>query len=309
MRQIFSIHGGVAACICTSVAVSYVLCGTVPRMRPCEVGEHWILQALASFRPSLLCGSIPQNGQLFVSGIVHTAALIIDMAEATNNSFPVLPVSHWWALRERFKKSIPNVVNGSYIASVLNMEEASARANVLPSLKYTGIIDDDGNPTDRAIKWRDDSHYREVCEAIRNEVYPQELLDVAHDPANDQDKARRWFANKTGSGQNAVRKMLSVYLLLLDADVSKSTGGAKPSKKATGSREPRKASSARSSRTTNTARIESPGDDKESTVQARRGIEPTLHFDIQIHISPESPPEQIDQIFASMARHLKSLGD
>lgn len=32
--------------------------------------------------------------------------------------------------------------------------------------------------------------------------------------------------------------------------------------------------------------------------------EPTIHIDFQIHISPEAKPEQIDQIFASMRRHL-----
>jgi hypothetical protein len=31
---------------------------------------------------------------------------------------------------------------------------------------------------------------------------------------------------------------------------------------------------------------------------------PAIHLDIQIHISPESTAEQIDQIFASMAKHL-----
>lgn len=31
---------------------------------------------------------------------------------------------------------------------------------------------------------------------------------------------------------------------------------------------------------------------------------PALHIDIQIHIDPTSSAEQIDQIFASMAKHL-----
>ncbi len=31
---------------------------------------------------------------------------------------------------------------------------------------------------------------------------------------------------------------------------------------------------------------------------------PAVHIDFQIHISPEASPEQIDQIFASMRRHL-----
>ena len=32
--------------------------------------------------------------------------------------------------------------------------------------------------------------------------------------------------------------------------------------------------------------------------------EPTVHIDVQIHIDSNATPEQIDQIFASMARHL-----
>ena len=32
--------------------------------------------------------------------------------------------------------------------------------------------------------------------------------------------------------------------------------------------------------------------------------QPSVHIDLQIHISPEARPEQIDQIFASMRRHL-----
>jgi hypothetical protein len=31
---------------------------------------------------------------------------------------------------------------------------------------------------------------------------------------------------------------------------------------------------------------------------------PSLHIDIQVHISADASPEQIDQIFSSMAKHL-----
>jgi hypothetical protein len=31
---------------------------------------------------------------------------------------------------------------------------------------------------------------------------------------------------------------------------------------------------------------------------------PSVHIDLQIHISPEATPEQIDEIFASISRHL-----
>lgn len=31
---------------------------------------------------------------------------------------------------------------------------------------------------------------------------------------------------------------------------------------------------------------------------------PSLHIDIQVHISPEASPDQIEHVFASMAKHL-----
>ena len=43
---------------------------------------------------------------------------------------------------------------------------------------------------------------------------------------------------------------------------------------------------------------------KQSTIPESR---PSLHINIQIHISPDSSPEQIDQIFESMSKHLRDL--
>jgi hypothetical protein len=63
------------------------------------------------------------------------------MAEE-KKSFPMLPISHRWALRKKFKQSIPGVVTDSYLATVLEMGANSARANVLPFLKTLGIIDE-----------------------------------------------------------------------------------------------------------------------------------------------------------------------
>lgn len=42
-------------------------------------------------------------------------------------------------------------------------------------------------------------------------------------------------------------------------------------------------------------------------VASRGAWRPTVHIDIQVHISPDSSPEQIDKIFESMAKHLKDF--
>ena len=35
-----------------------------------------------------------------------------------------------------------------------------------------------------------------------------------------------------------------------------------------------------------------------------KSLAPSLHIDLQIHISPEASPDQIDKIFSSMSKHL-----
>jgi hypothetical protein len=106
------------------------------------------------------------------------------MPEEDRKKFPSMPTGQWWALRRKFRNAIPREITSTYLASALDMNERSATANILPSLKQTGLVDQDGKPTERAIKWRDDAQYSKVCEAIRKEVYPQELLDLAQIPTS-----------------------------------------------------------------------------------------------------------------------------
>ena len=132
------------------------------------------------------------------------------MAEK-KTSFPLLPVNHWWTLREKFKQSIPGTVTANYLATVLDMKEVSARGNVLPYLLQLGIIDEDGKTLARAREWRDDTIYPDLCLTIAKEIYPPELLDAVTDPVNDRAAAERWFSNKTGAGVAAVQKMTRFF--------------------------------------------------------------------------------------------------
>lgn len=51
---------------------------------------------------------------------------------------------------------------------------------------------------------------------------------------------------------------------------------------------------------TRTSAGESSGFEKQEEIPRR----PSVHIDLQIHISPEATPKQIDRIFASISRHL-----
>jgi hypothetical protein len=224
------------------------------------------------------------------------------MAEQ-KKSYPMLPVAHWWALRKKFKQTIPTTVNQSYLAGVLRMEAQSARANVLPYLKTLGIIDADGKTTERAKLWRDDSRYSTVCKDILKEVYPQTLLDSVTD-ASQRQEAERWFSHETGSGEAAVARMAVLYCVLLEADASKQPDEkverARPEKKV--DKKPVPAPS----------RVEQekvvPAPNNMSTNLTNFPQIPGININLEIHISADSSADQIDTIFKSMAKHIYQRG-
>ena len=214
-------------------------------------------------------------------------------------SYPMLPVNHWWALREKFKQSIPGTVTANYLATVLNMKEVSARANVLPFIQQLGITDDEGKTLDRAREWRDDTMYPDVCATMAKEVYPSELLEAVPDPANNRNDAKRWFSNKTGAGATAVSRMTLLFSVLIDADP---TNG--PGSKSTGRKSKTTTSRAKKEATGATTKA----DPQQIEEQHRSDDAPSVHINLQIHVSSDATPDQIDKIFESMATHIYRKG-
>lgn len=216
---------------------------------------------------------------------------------------PVIPETHWWSLRARFKTAIPKKVDPKFIAAALDMSEASAKSNVLPALKTLGIIKEDGTTTDLAIKWRDDSQYKSFCDTVRAKVYDPSLLDVAPDAsAASLEAARRWFSGH-GVGANMVSKAVQLYTLLCEADPN-GAAAAKPPKPTNGLRLTKPVRQSPPKPSANEGEAGKPQGD---LLVKPTSAGPTLHLNIQIHISPEVTPEQIEAIFASMSKHLKGM--
>jgi hypothetical protein len=226
-----------------------------------------------------------------------------DKNGSREKNFPMMPIKQWWALRKKFRATLPGSVTPSYLATTLSISKDSGRSNILPALKKAGIVDEEGKPTERANRWRDDTQYATICNEIRQEVYPRELLDIASDASADKAQVESWFANVTTAGESAAKKMTSFYMMLIEADPSKGleavvAAPAKPIKwppKKTKSPQPRSGSK------------EPLIEPKFHEEEPKSHLKPSIHLDIQIHISPQTTPEQIEQIFASMAKHLKGL--
>jgi hypothetical protein len=178
------------------------------------------------------------------------------------------------------------------------MKVDSARANILPFLRQLGIIDDEGKTGERARLWRDDEHYPEVCKAIVTEVYPDELLKAVPDPSKDRDKAVRWFANHTGTGEGAASQMASLYAVLVEADASK-----QPEERPKTEEKPKR--EVKVARPPVPAPVPGLAPNPSGRDHLReRQPPPGININLQVHISADATADQIDQIFASMAKHL-----
>ena len=222
----------------------------------------------------------------------------------------------WWALRKKFIQSMPSRVTENYLAGILNIAASTAKLTIIPPLKKMGLIDSEGKPTERAIRWRDDEQYPGVCAEIRKELYPQELLDTFSGQDAPRSSVENWFARTTGVGESASQKMASFYLLLTEANPAKQENTSNTAK---APKPPQATSQASRSRTApaktvtteksnGTAHEPLPKEQMQNIQpkppQNGYSITPTLHIDVQIHIPPDASPQQIDSIFSSMAKHL-----
>lgn len=223
------------------------------------------------------------------------------MAEQNNNGYPMISEKNWWTIRDKFKSSLPATVSANYIKTLLTLSsEDSAKSNVIIPMKRLGLIDENGKPTQLANDWRLDDKYKTSCEVIIKNVYPQELLDLFPDENIDRNSVNGWFMGH-GVGSGAAGKMTALFTLLKSGEIKdiqpqKSSNGKKSINKPKSSVIPKVVEDDYASKEDVERTPASKG--KENT-----GNRPNLHIDLQIHISPDSTPEQIETIFASMAKH------
>lgn len=216
------------------------------------------------------------------------------MAEAT---YPVFSGANWWKLRSKFKSAYPKgAITEEYLASVLGMQIGSVKNNgILSNLRTLGLLDDENKCTDLANRWRLDDTYISACEEIRNRVYPPELIDIG----TDRGAVTTWFMNKSGAGESLANKLTSLYLLVSLPEVKEPAAKTKAAPKTPADKQPK---AVKKPETSTTPAHKNEGKETNGTTIPI----PSMNINLQIHISAEASPEQIDQIFASMAKHLYS---
>jgi hypothetical protein len=231
------------------------------------------------------------------------------MANDDSLVFPKIPEKNWWILRDQFSKSLPKEVTVGYLKSLLQLSTDSTARNTLGPLKKLGLLDDDNRTTDLANMWRNDEKYSDACEQMLA-IYPQELRDLFSSADVDKSRIENWFRDKGRLGDSAARQSAALYLLLLEAEPKSSTEFASTKNPASsGSKKKTSKPKATAPESTGEKPVVEPQPAPSGFAGSNDNVKDwfSLHIDLQIHISPEADAEQIDNIFASMAKHIMSM--
>ena len=99
--------------------------------------------------------------------------------------YPQFSEKTYWAVREKFQKSIPEKVTASTLTNATGLKTDTIKASVLPALAVLGLLKD-GKPTTKLKAWVNDAKYEETCASICSAVYPASLTKLPFNTAAQQ---------------------------------------------------------------------------------------------------------------------------
>ena len=152
-------------------------------------------------------------------------------------------------------------------------------------LRIAGLIDSSGVPTARWGQFRGARGKEALGEGIRegySELYA--VYPDAHLRPNAE--LELVFSSSSKAGKQAIQKAVSTFKnLVAEAEFSS---------------EPVEGETHFEAQTLHVPVT----NNKEAASASSKSQAPSLHIDVQVHISSEASAEQIDQVFSSMAKHL-----
>jgi hypothetical protein len=212
-------------------------------------------------------------------------------------TYPKLGMAAWRTLRGRAATAPSSKFTPATVAAIMGHDSpASAATNVVSPMQKLGLIDEGGALTDRGNKWRGDATYAEACQEILDEVYPADLAGFTTvGGVPDRAMVTKWFQHQKFGDSNA-RQMTATYVMIAEKKVPQADKETKPRAK----RQPAASAATKPSKSVRKEAETSAPPPQTGQTMAR----PAIHLDFQIHIAADASPDQIEQIFASMAKHL-----
>ena len=195
-------------------------------------------------------------------------------------AYTVVPGKLKSFLRKIREVSVPDKASNKWLYSI-GFTSSNDRT-MLRVLKFIRFIDEDGTPTDFWKQYRG-ANYRKVLAKAIQEGYA-ELFQIYPDACQRTDEElENFFKAKTKVAGDVIRRMVTTFRILCDVAEFNATEDLRDIPSPTDKR-----------------RLSSPSKE----VMPSLSSIPSIHIDIQIHISPEASLEQIEAIFQNMAKYI-----
>lgn len=182
---------------------------------------------------------------------------------------------------------VPPKVTGAWLKTI--GFKSSNDGSLVGVLKQADLIDSNGVPTSRWSQFRGARGKEALGEGIRqgySELYA--VYPDAHSRSNTE--LEHVFSSSSKAGKQAIQKAVSTFKnLASEAEFNDET-------------------------TVDELHIHAEtlhapvAEAKMAARASAKSDSPSLHIDVQVHISSEASADQIDQVFASMAKHLYGRG-
>jgi hypothetical protein len=171
--------------------------------------------------------------------------------------------------------------------------KSSNDSGLLGMLKVAGLIDGSNVPTSTWSMYRGANHRAALGEALR--IGYADLFTVYPDAwQRSNTELEHVFATSTNAGKQVISKTVASFKALCECADFAAAGE----------------QNGQSMHTAAPLHVPVASDGLNPKLVTNDGKpSPSLHIDLQIHVSPEASPEQIDQIFKSMAKHLYGAKD
>jgi hypothetical protein len=186
---------------------------------------------------------------------------------------------------------IPTNVTSKWLESI--GYKSSNDRSILGVIRQIKFIDDANNTTEKWSKYRGGNSKQVLANGIREgyadlfAIYPD-----AHIRSNEE--LENFFTTKSTAGKQVISAIVGTFKSLCElADFSSVTNSVQNNGNDSIVKVP--------------PAVNTPNEQETSKEQPN--FTPKLHIDIQIHISPDATPQQIEQIFESMAKHIYRIKD
>ena len=213
-----------------------------------------------------------------------------------------------WAQVESFLGKIrilnPRAIDVSYLRA--NDMGGQQPGPLLNTIQFLGLIDVNGTPTAmlESLRVKGDEQYRSALAKVVQKAYA-ELFDAVDVESADRDLLYNQIRSVYGSSPRVAETATPLFISLSrEAGLNVVDDLRTPASKPQRSSRTRKQVRSQEDRIRQTAGTVGSEAAPDPALPHADSVGPALHIDVQVHIDSSATPEQIDQIFASMARHL-----